>query len=64
MSGYFSVKKPKVPQELDSNEKMIGGLIVELIMKLQFNTHSITVASDAIPTKNNILDGDFENRTR
>lgn len=50
--------------ELDSKEKMIGGLIVELIMRLQFNTHSITEASDAIPTAKNIMKGEFENRTR
>ena len=64
LSGYFSVKKPKVPLELDSKEKMIGGLIVELMMRLQFNTHSITEASDAIPSKKSIMNGEFDNRTR
>ena len=51
VTGYFPVIKTKVPGELDQDEKMIGGLMVELIQKMQFNTHAITEATDFLPAK-------------
>ena len=57
VTGYFPVIKTKVPGELDQDEKMIGGLMVELIQRMQFNTHAITEASDFLPAKYGTIGG-------
>ena len=64
MSGYFGYKKQKVPGSLDSDEVVVGDLMVEVILMMQYNSHSITESTDAMESKKKILNGDFENRTR
>ena len=63
VAGYFATKKIKVPAQLNEDEIKVGGMIVELILKLQFNSHSITEATDAREAKSQVLNGEFVNRT-
>ena len=64
VAGYFATKKTKVPAQLNEDEIKVGGMIVELILKMQFNTHSVTEGTDAREVKVQVLAGEFENRNQ
>ena len=64
VAGYFATKKMKVPTQLNEDEIKVGGMIVELILKMQFNTHSVTEGTDAREAQKQVLAGEFENRNR
>ena len=51
VAGYFGVEKLKVPATLTDDELMIGGVIVDMIEKIRYNCHSVTEATDCLPTK-------------
>ena len=41
----------RVPGKLDPVEERVGGLLVSIILSLQFNCHSVTEATDAIQSR-------------
>ena len=67
-----------MPGQLDPVEERVGGLLVSIILSLQFNCHSVTEATDAIQSRSvetidrqlrlycrvKILNGQYENRSR
>ena len=40
-----------MPGKLDPVEERVGGLLVSIILSLQFNCHSVTEATDAIQSR-------------
>ena len=48
---YLSTWQERVPGKLDPVEERVGGLLVSIILSLQFNCHSVTEATDAIQSR-------------
>ena len=62
LSGYFGEAKNRVVPGLTENEVMIGGMMADLLLCLQFNTHSVTESTDGL--KRNSKAMLFENKIR
>ena len=62
LSGYFGKAKVRLGKVLEEKEKMIGELLNDLLLCLQFNTHGVTESKDRQqPQTGRKL---FENSTR
>ena len=46
LSGYFGKTKVRLGKVLEEKEKMVGGMLVDLLLSMQFNTHSVTESKD------------------
>ena len=62
LSGFFGKTKPRVSPVLTDSEVMIGGMMVELLLCLQFNTHSVTESTDILNVNKKL--GMFDNKIR
>ena len=45
-----------MPGKLDPVEERVGGLLVSIILSLQFNCHSVTEATDAIQSRSVVVE--------
>ena len=62
LSGYFGKAKVRPGKVLDETEKMVGEMLAELLLSLQFNTHGVTESKDCQQSQSGRKL--FENSTR
>ena len=46
LSGYFGKSKVRLGKVLEEKEKMVGAMLVDLLLSMQFNTHGVTESKD------------------